>query len=536
MDYPKLPTGPTPVGAAGVRGLQSEGGEFQRTRRTVDTESKRSGEFSRATVEGAEYIVGGQHDDTKFKFRSVQRYIMPFVPSVNAPAYLNMGRGRYATFTAPDFPPATLLTYNYTMRPGDVREFKISRLTADRGINIGTFWGKGPQIGGVVFETYVQQTVNIFTPNVPSMILTRPAPPFPEDQQLALFMLGDNGRVDVAGRPLQDIFLLSFYRNQPTIERFITTSAFTRADAEFSPFIPAVATKNCTYAIVAEQFFKVGAYTPPPDPKDPKVFILRADNHDLSSPSASNVTTVMVENRSLPQPLQIGSDYFWPPTKGDAFAADLSQMMATMRLVAMPDDWVLCFYRVFCNEMGDLKWRTRMVRFRDSGGLSITRVLDEELPSEASGMFHQSAAHLGENWVLTKKVKGFNGINFDVVFTRSQDGGLTWEELPPTGFHAPAKNQFFGDLMVHQPRKDSKPGIVLIPAWDSNEQAYFVYESKDDGTSWTKRGMIYKPDTFRRVDSMVVGDTGGNFETLYPGPNPQRPVDVTIPDRYTPVE
>lgn len=532
MDYPKLPIGPTPAGAAGVRGLQSEGGEFQRTRRTVDTESKKSDDFSRATVEGAEYVVGGTHDDTKYKYRAHQRYIMPAVPSVASSANVNMGRGRYVAWQAPEF-NYELLTFSYTIRPGDNRTYQIDRFSADRGIRIGGFYGKGPQIGGVVFEVYVQKTVNVYYPNVPSLTLTRPAPPQPESQQLAVFMLGDNGRVDSVGRKLQDIFLLSFYRDKPTIERYITTTAFTRADAEFSPFIPTVATKNCTYAIVAEQFFKFGEY---PGSADPKVFILRANNHNLDAPSISDVTTTMVEDRSLPIPVDIGGDYFWLPTAGNGFAADLSRMMTSIRLVAMPDDWVLCFYRVFCNEMGDLKWRARMVRFKGTSGLTITRVLDEELPSDTRGVFYQSAVHLGENWVLTKRVEGFDGFNFDVKFTRSTDGGLTWVDVPMVGFHSPAKNQFFGDLVVHKPRKDGESGVVLITAWDSNEQAYYVYESADDGTSWTRKGRIYKPDTFRRVDQMLIDDTGGNFETLIPGPDPVRPVDVTIPDRYKPVE
>lgn len=532
MDYPKLPTGPSPSGAAGVRRLQAEGGEFQRTRPSIDTESRVADGFSRATVEAAEYIVGGTLDSTAFKYLSTKRYIAPFVPSVASAALVNMGRGRYATWTTPVFPAPTELAYSYTIRPGDDRAYEIDRYTADRAVRIGSFYGRGPQVGGVVFEVYVQQAINIYFPNAPAMVLTRPAPPFPDDQQLAVFVLGDNGRVDVEGRPLQDIFLLSFYRSQPTIERVITTSAFTRTDAEFSPFIPMVATQNVTYGVVAEQFFKFGAY---PGSADPKVFILRANNHNLDAPAITDVTTVMVEDRSLPTPVTIEGDLYWLPTAGNGFAADLSNMMSSVRLVAMPGDWVLCFFRVFCNELGDLKWRARMVRFRFSGSFSIARILDEELPSASQGVFYQSAVHLGEDWVLAKRVDGFNGINFDTKFVRSTDGGLTWSDVAMTGFHSPALNQYYGNLFVHSARKDGQPGVVLMPAWDNTAQAYYVYESKDDGTTWTRRGRIYKPDAFRRVDSMVVGDGGGNFETLVPGPNPVRPVDITIPDRYTPV-
>ena len=536
MDYPRLPTGPTPAGAAGVRRIQSEGGEFQRTRQTIDSESKLSDDFSRATTEGAEYISGGQLNNGDFKYRQAFLYIAPFIPSIADAALVNMGRGRYASWLTPVFPTPETLNYSYTIRPGDDRAYSIRRYTADRAVRIGSFYGRGPQVGGLTFEVYVQITGNIFFPNAPALTLTRPAPPYPEDQQLAVFLLGDNGRVDVENRPLQDIFLLSFYRDQPTIERVINTSTFTRTDAELSPFIPMVATKNVTYGVVAEQFFKDGLNTEPRNLIDPKVFILRANNHNLDAPSIADVTTQMVEDRALPVPTLVSGDLYWLPTAGNGFAGDLSNLMSSIRLVAMPDDWVLCFFRVFVNEAGDLKWRARMVRFRFSGGFTISRVLDEELPTDTQGVFYQSAVHLGENWVLAKRVEGFNGIDFDVKFTRSSDGGLTWEDVPFNGFDAPALNQYFGDLIVHRARTEDGPGVVLIPAWDTTAQAFYVYESKDDGSTWTRRGRIYKPDAFRRVDSMVVGDGGGNFERLTPGPNPARPVDITILDRYEPVE
>lgn len=532
MDYPKLPTGPTPVGAAGVRALQAEGGEFQRTRRTIDTESRRADEFSRATVQAAEYITGGKLNSDKFAYREVPRYIMPFIPSVATGAQVNMGRGRYARWVTAPWTSDTVLTYTYTVAPGVTKNFQVRRFVGPRGIRTGNFYGSGSQIGGIIYEVYLPlgYSGDTYFPNQPDMVLTRPAQPYPQDQQLAVFMLGDNGRKDVANRPLQDLFILSFYRKQPTLERAITTTSFTRADAEFFPAIPTVATKVYTYAILAEQFFKIG---PTPGPADPKVYIVRAQDHNLDAPSISDVTSVMVGGRWMPAPTTPGR---WEPANSVEFNARLGIMLSSVTFVVLPEDWVLAFYRVYCDDSGTLRWRSRMVKFRASGGLSITRVLDEALPTDQSGTYYQSAIHLGENAVLAKKVIGFGGTDFDVNLVRSYDGGATWETLPMLGFNTVAKNQFFGDLLVHKARKDGEPGVILMNAWDATAQAYYTYESKNDGTSWVRRGRIYKPDAFRRVDSMLAEDGGGNFEELVPGPNPLRPVDITLPDRYTPVE
>lgn len=525
MDYPKKPTGPSGFGEAGVRRLQSEGGTFQRSRPEIGVEAKLSGDFSRVTVEGAEYVVIGEQD-TGVKTRQVQRYIAPFVPSISAPPSLNMGKGRYARWVDDGWDVDEELTYTYTISPGVERDYKVRNFSGLRAIGTGGFYGGGIQLGTVTYEVFMPVGVTTYFGNNPSVVLTRPAEPHPEAQQLASFMLGDDGRLDSAGRLLQDLFLLSYYKDYPAISRIITAS-FTRSDAEFCPTIPMVATKNNTYSVLAENFFKA---TPYPDAvAGPKMFILWAVDHDLGSPSVADVTSVLTTGRV--EAIPTGS--IWEPDDGNGFNSALSLTMSTMKLVAMPDDWFLMFFRLYCDDSGTFRWRSRIARFRVSGGLTGALIVDDALPSDVSGIYYQSAVHLGENYVLAKKVLGFNGIDFDTKLERSDDGGLTWTELPFMGIHAPAKNQYLGDLTVHTPRKDGEPGIVLMTAWDATALAYYVYESKNDGTSWVRRGRIYKPNTFRRVDSMVVGDGGGNFETLVPGPNPARPVDVTITDRYT---
>jgi hypothetical protein len=104
--------------------------------------------------------------------------------------------------------------------------------------------------------------------------------------------------------------------------------------------------------------------------------------------------------------------------------------------------------------------------------------------------------------------------------------------VAPIGFDCPLLNQYLGSFKTHKTRKDGEPGTVLMPAWSVEKQAYCVYASDDDGTTWVRKSVIYKPTEFRRIDTVLADDGGGNFMVLRPGPDPKTPVDVTIPDRY----
>jgi hypothetical protein len=100
------------------------------------------------------------------------------------------------------------------------------------------------------------------------------------------------------------------------------------------------------------------------------------------------------------------------------------------------------------------------------------------------------------------------------------------------GFTAPLKNQYFGNLEVNKATKPNSIGRVLITAWDVETSSYYVWASDDHGATWSKKGKIYKPASFMRVDSMLVGDGGGNFQTLARGPKITQSLDITLPDRY----
>ncbi len=73
-----------------------------------------------------------------------------------------------------------------------------------------------------------------------------------------------------------------------------------------------------------------------------------------------------------------------------------------------------------------------------------------------------------------------------------------------------------------------------MPGYDTIKAAYRVFSTDDYGANWKKRGRIKTPDTFYRVDFMLVGDGGGNFDTLTAvgALMASRPVDPALPDRY----
>jgi hypothetical protein len=187
-----------------------------------------------------------------------------------------------------------------------------------------------------------------------------------------------------------------------------------------------------------------------------------------------------------------------------------------------------------CNPQLSPRWRFRVVALNLTT-LDVDMTVDDDIGTGTDVQAYvQSAVHLGEGWVLAKRIAGFGGINFDVDFMLSDDGGATWAMFEPTGFTADLKNQYFGNFIVQQARADGQPGIVLIPAWDSVTSSTYVWASADDGLTWAKRGLVSKPTGFFRIDTMLAGDNGGNFGSLVPGPSLVRPADVTLPDRYNP--
>ena len=146
------------------------------------------------------------------------------------------------------------------------------------------------------------------------------------------------------------------------------------------------------------------------------------------------------------------------------------------------------------------------------------RRISEDVAPGAEFYYYQDMAYVGQNTVLAKKTYGYPGINRNVEWVVSYYRGYTWTTVAAAGLpNLPPnrKNQFFGNLTVIEAISDRYPnGLVILPAYDPEELAYFVYESADLGASWERRGVLSRTEQFFRVDQMLYDDGGGNFQRV----------------------
>lgn len=532
--YPKLPTGPSALGTAQVRALQTAGGDWQRTQRDANTLALKQGEFTKVIVSGVEYVSDGRVSPIKRRTLGTYRYIQPFIPVATQQGGINTGRGVYFGSRRTQVLGGGLATKTYTPVPLTNINYQYREYSSSVAVARGSFYGNFTEIA---FYNHWQQFAEqgIVGGESPGFVVGL-APlsfaqyvtdPSGERVLLAPALIND-GRVDVQGRILEDLSVNTVRAKGASSSVSYTTTSFTRADAEFSPFIQIVSTGGASFILLAEKFFRAEPVTGGTDYR-PKFFLFILPGNNASAPVPLEATGLF-NNAKLPTTSFSGPTEYWSPNAGITYNRNLNIMMGIMLSVVLPSNRFLLFARQFCDD--DL-WHLKIIRVQWDGGGSATGNLVVNLADPAEP-FIQSAVHLGEGWVLAKRVDGFGGIDNDVSFMRSSDGGFTWGTFTPTGFSTPLKNQFFGDLIVQRSRKPGVSGSVLMPAWDATSQSHYVYESRDDGATWTRRGRIYKPDEFRRVDTMVEGDGGDNFGRLTPGPDPVRPVDVTLPNRYNP--
>lgn len=173
-----------------------------------------------------------------------------------------------------------------------------------------------------------------------------------------------------------------------------------------------------------------------------------------------------------------------------------------------------------------------------SGG-TMTRIMQTP---PAAFWYLQDIVYVGESFgesmLMAKRTYGFDGINFNIEFVVSRDRGVTWSIVAGDGLPPDRKNQFFGNMTVIKPvSQKRRAGKVIMPAYDPAEQAYYVYETRDGGESWKRRGLITRTERFFRVDNMVAGDGGGNFDNIrYVGPiEAPAPYNPAIPDLLEPL-
>ena len=534
--YPKQPTGPSGFGESGVRKLQRTGGNYQKSRPDANTVSTVSGDFSRVTIDGAPEYVSVAYENGEPVVRDTMDHRRKFTKSLaskNVQTTQATGEGGVYMSIVPSNLEIAQLEYEYEIYPGTTQSVIFGRDRFNLSVSFGGYFTKGRTVSGYsVYYMYLPLTPGNFifykaldevdywgkhpTRGVCSVSLS-----------IARF-----SRVDPANnRPLADLTLVRHSsKSVGQLEEYpINPSQFTRPNAEFMWLTRQVVLKDFTVGVFAETFFRPG----PVAGGDyiPKFWAVTTPNNAQFGTFTFTDLTAGVFTGAR-QPTQSTSPVpHYTTTAGRLYQFDLSATMASLTIAAVAND---AFVAAWQQRMPG-GWRARVARFVVAGG-SVSAAMARETtdqPARTTLEYWQSIEHLGNGVVLAKITKGFPGTERDVVFRLSSDGGASWgPEFAPVGFSAPLKNQYFGDLAVNKATKPDSIGRVLIPAWDVETSSYYVWASDDHGATWSKKGKIYKPESFMRVDSMLTGDGGGNFQTLARGPKIISSLDVTLPDRY----
>lgn len=503
----------------------------------MDTLSIQSGDFSKVIVDAVPEYLGFALESGNSIVRDTKEYRQKFrrsLASKNVPGTVAFGpNGLYISRITENFDLA-FLEYTYEIYPGTTSDVEFDRQRFDQAILYGGYLFKGGRAA-----TY--QIYYMYLPLTPGNTMFFKAgddvsfwgvhPVF--GRCTVSFSIARLGRVDpVNGRPLADLTLIRHRENSngSLMEYPLETETFTRPNAEFMWITQQVVLKDFTVGIFAETFFRPGPIVGGTD-YVPKFWAVTTPNtENFGDMTYTDLTSGVFSGARQPTPLTSPVMHYGV-VSGRNYQFDLSATMSSMQLAVVANNAFVMAWQI---RMPD-GWRTRVARAEVSGG-NVTATISHETGDQSTRStleFWQSIVHLGNGIVLAKIVDGFPGINHEVLFRVSMDGGMTWgSAFSPSGFGATLVNQNFGNFRVHKPEKDGNPGRVLIPAWDESESAYYVWSSDDRGASWERRAKIYKPDSFLRVDSMVAGDGGGNFTNLVPGPVLSNELDPTLPDRY----
>lgn len=535
--YPRQPTGPSGVGGAGVRRIQDTGGMYQRNRPDANTLSIRTGDFSKVIIDGVpEYLtfanVGGE-----YVVRETLNHRQSFrnsIASKNVTSVRAYGAdGLYVSESDSDYQIQSL-GYIYEVYPGHTETIFFDREIFRLHFYFGKYRSRGIEIASyLVYYMYLPLTAGNFMFFKSGDDVSYWGKHPDKGRSTISLSIARLGRTQASsGRPLADLTLIRHWANDENIleEYPLDPSDFTWAEAEFMWITRQVVLKDYTVGIFAETFFRPGPVVGGTD-YTPKFWAVTTPNTSSFGQFQYTNLTPSVFSGAL-QPTQNPTPVaHYGTTSGRAYQFALSSTMASMEIAVVDyDAFVISWQQRMTGG-----WRTRVARFVvSSGSVSSTMVYESaDIASRTSLEYWQSVCHLGDGVVLAKIVSGFPGSNRNVVFRRSMDGGSSWgPTFSPTGFNTILRNEYFGDFIANKATTEDEPGRVLIPAWDASNSTYYVWASDDHGSSWKRVGKIYKPASFIRVDSMIVGDGGGNFEFLAPGPVLSNKLDVTLPDRY----
>ena len=566
--YPKLPDGPAPQGAAGVRALNATGGNWQ-TKIVGSDVSRKMGDFSRVHTGGPRYVLFGQYaSDTQNPNDSLfmRDYVYSAVKqNTNGAQTFLPGSAYYALYNATS--GVTSGTSTYLNKSTDT--LPTTHYWTDYIYSSYVFFNRTKYSGELILRYSVTAVdyagLISIVPGTPRLKYVGPVTVSDgtSDVQLVSMTLVDNQRRDPYGRALYDPAILCFFKNAAeTATALPVISSLGPYPEYWYPVF--IVSDGFIFAVCHE--LTNGGYTDS-TAYQPKITSLSSTDNGNNF-TASDIFSVVMQN------------YWNTSFTGDFLQVQLYNWMVSIQVAAMvlvlcPNNLVVMCFPVLSSYIDPVSsqvvlcWIEQVAHI--TGGTTATLVYSATPDMAATAAYlgpryegpvaHlRSVVYIGNNILLAKRAKGLAreysyvnpaipsqgtqyAVNMDIPieFVISTDLGASWTTLTPTGFDASFLCQYFGALTVDRLGDVDKniDARILIPSWNPVEKAYYVYASTDKGNTWKAHGKIVKPDQFYNMENMAYDTnvspvpTIGNFNAITSTNNdPLHPFDVSLPKRY----
>lgn len=201
-------------------------------------------------------------------------------------------------------------------------------------------------------------------------------------------------------------------------------------------------------------------------------------------------------------------------------------------------------YTVFCSVTDNRRYggdlvglRTFILRTTDYG-VTWTKVetpLDEDVPLKP---YDCSSTILRDGVCLVRCAHTLSGLGRALRFIRTYDMGATYEEVAFTGISNVSDHVGYPEVLRVYEEDGQMRTKLAITGYDDAEQAYFLYLSTDDGTTWEVSRKIASSEVFTRCDSDAIygpySDPSASFGRLdYRGTHAKpMPLDIGAPWIY----
>ena len=524
MTYPKLPIGPSPDGTAGARAL-TEGGFTNK--RTADYVAKSMGQSFRVTPTGGDMYLTQGDLGLGSQVMATTNYAAKFHSTLvttgtncdfGLNAYYSLGsfyQGQQ-TYTYPSYTTGTD-TVKFTTSSAGVEYVGVgfAQTTASVQYTFQATWTN--MSGSATNTTYY---VNVAITGISMDYVGRVDLGAGNGNEAMLFGVSTqyNGRSDSVGRQLYDpTYTLTYSKSNPTQ---YALPLYGRSDSDYEwPSICGVSSSKI-YVLLAERFTLTGTPTVAVQPH----LWLYASSDGAQTWQIVDVTATVFADVYLPT----GTNF--AISSGFKYNAGLMYMYITRKWIMCANDTALMSF-VYYDHLGSLA--SKLIRVQNTS-VTVLTTFSSLVPT-----FIESMVYVGNNTVVAKKVAGILGTGFAVTFMKSTDNGASWAEYTPSGLSAPLQNQYLGELFLDRaeqnPYDQNTPPRILMVGWDSANAQYRVHYSMDYGQTWKASGVVGKPSSFQRIDTMLGGgDGGGNFNTLSPAMalSQKRTVDLALPTRY----